>query len=179
MFRYHLRKRLKQQHFNERWSLWITVHHEQLGDRFYYNAVGIQRSAINAPYITRITRHGAPKASHAALGRAEKKGEEATGTKEGRHTGMRRRQRRRRRQRQRPLTVSNDVLQEQLLTFSWTEDELSPHILLLPPPLLVSFFDFSLLYFLLETRRCCQKPARHSSCDTPDENNTNLRSSRS
>lgn len=43
---------------------------EQLGDRFRRNAVA---DTISALYITRITRRGAPKASHVAVGRAEKR----------------------------------------------------------------------------------------------------------
>lgn len=46
----------------------------------------VGRSAISAPYIMRITRHGAPKASHASWTSGKKKGrrDNANNTKEGR-----------------------------------------------------------------------------------------------
>lgn len=45
----------------------------------------VGRSAISAPYIMRITRHGAPKASHASWTSGKKKGrrDNANNTKEG------------------------------------------------------------------------------------------------
>lgn len=52
-----------------------------MGDRFPCNAIVVYRGTISSPYITRITRRGAPKASHTALEHAEKK-EQAKGTKE-------------------------------------------------------------------------------------------------
>jgi len=83
-------------------------HARTLGDRFHRNAVAVTISAL---YITWITRHGAPKASHVTLGRAEKKGgdngnkrQRGGGEWKGRTTyGVRGGS-------DVPLTVSNDAL---------------------------------------------------------------------